>query len=321
MFENSNNNTSKLKRDLTNSSLFFDNTYIELKAISISKSKLFIDGIAFINEVNVQDYSDIDYKLILKGDTEHVLQLAKGNRPEITKKFSYNRKVLYDKCWFTTFSYKGVDLTNIPNGIYELILIIKSGGFTKKQKLRSKLDVGIEEECFDFQFDSKLGVFTLNSLIIVHDSIEKKNQFEVIKHSNKKKKIESSFIDDSGNKLDSPASLHNCFIRILGNNNTVVIDKESSLKNTFIEILGNNSYIKIGKNVRVSGTLRLGFNCQVVIGNNVSSTNSLYMTCAEETKILIGDDCMFATRNQVRTDDAHAIYDVNTGQRLNLSKD
>lgn len=185
MFENSNNNTSKLKRDLTNSSLFFDNTYIELKAISISKSKLFIDGIAFINEVNVQDYSDIDYKLILKGDTEHVLQLAKGNRPEITKKFSYNRKVLYDKCWFTTFSYKGVDLTNIPNGIYELILIIKSGGFTKKQKLRSKLDVGIEEECFDFQFDSKLGVFTLNSLIIVHDSIEKKNQFEVIKHSNK----------------------------------------------------------------------------------------------------------------------------------------
>ncbi|WP_404810826.1 acyltransferase [Actinobacillus pleuropneumoniae] len=30
---------------------------------------------------------------------------------------------------------------------------------------------------------------------------------------------------------------------------------------------------------------------------------------------------MFATNNQIRTDDAHPIYDVNTGKRVNMSKD
>ncbi|CAM3781650.1 hypothetical protein [Avibacterium endocarditidis] len=30
---------------------------------------------------------------------------------------------------------------------------------------------------------------------------------------------------------------------------------------------------------------------------------------------------MFATNNQIRTDDAHPIYDVRTGKRLNTSKD
>lgn len=34
----------------------------------------------------------------------------------------------------------------------------------------------------------------------------------------------------------------------------------------------------------------------------------------------IGDDCMFATGNEIRTDDAHAIYDMETGERLNHSR-
>ena len=45
------------------------------------------------------------------------------------------------------------------------------------------------------------------------------------------------------------------------------------------------------------------------------------MTCAENSKIIIGEDCMFATNNQIRTDDAHPIYDVNTGERINITKD
>ena len=88
------------------SHLVVDNVYIELKDIHVEEYRLFIDGIAFISGVNVGDYSDIDYRLIFKSkDHEHTLSLAKGNKPEITEKFSTSKDVSYDKCWFTTFIY------------------------------------------------------------------------------------------------------------------------------------------------------------------------------------------------------------------------
>ncbi len=121
--------------------------------------------------------------------------------------------------------------------------------------------------------------------------------------------------------VTTPDNLQNCFITVKGKNNTVEIDKHANLKNVSIDILGDNNLVKIGKNVRLTGTIRLDYNCRVEIGDNVTSTNPVYMTCAEKTQIRIGDDCMFTTNNQIRTDDAHAIYDVNTGKRINKSKD
>lgn len=71
----------------------------------------------------------------------------------------------------------------------------------------------------------------------------------------------------------------------------------------------------------MQGHWRLGFNCYLQIGSYSSSTNPVYMTIAEGTKVVIGEDCMFATNNQIRTDDAHPIYDSLSGQRVNLAKD
>ena len=65
----------------------------------------------------------------------------------------------------------------------------------------------------------------------------------------------------------------------------------------------------------------MGYGSSVEIGNNTTSTNPVYVTVAEGTKLVVGDDCMFATNNQIRTDDAHAIYDINTGRRINPSQD
>lgn len=68
------------------------------------------------------------------------------------------------------------------------------------------------------------------------------------------------------------------------------------------------------------GNIRVGYKSLVVIGDKVTCTKP-FICASEATKILIGDDCMFATDNHIRTDDAHAIYDVKTGLRLNPSKD
>ena len=82
-----------------------------------------------------------------------------------------------------------------------------------------------------------------------------------------------------------------------------------------------NGKVVIKKNIGFHGNLRVGYGSSIEIGNNTTSTNPVYVTVAEATKLVIGNDCMFATNNQIRTDDAHPIYDINTGKRINSSKD
>ncbi len=55
-----------LENNSINSNLIKDNVYIDLKYIYQKNSRLFIEGIAFIENCNAKDYKDIDYKLILK---------------------------------------------------------------------------------------------------------------------------------------------------------------------------------------------------------------------------------------------------------------
>ena len=130
-------------------------------------------------------------------------------------------------------------------------------------------------------------------------------------------------LDDlgNGNKVIAPANLKNVKARFYGKNNRLIISANArKLTNLNLEFITDNSIILIG-NCTITGTIRVGYNSTVLIGDNVTSTSPVYFTCAEETKLFVGDDCMFATHNQIRTDDAHAIYDIDTQKRLNRSKD
>lgn len=111
-----------------------------------------------------------------------------------------------------------------------------------------------------------------------------------------------------------------CSVNFKGKNNKLIIGEECSFTTLKIDFLGSNSTIRIGSKVKMSGHLRIGFNCSITIGNKTTSTSNVYMSAAEGTSISIGEDCMFATGNQVRTDDAHPIYSSKTGIRLNKSK-
>lgn len=94
--------------------------YIDLRKIEIRDEKLFIDGVGLIRGVNVEEYKDIDYSLILKGKQEYTLALAKAERPNLTRELFDGELVVYDKCWFTTLHYKGLDISHILRGEYEL---------------------------------------------------------------------------------------------------------------------------------------------------------------------------------------------------------
>ncbi|MFZ7332645.1 acyltransferase [Avibacterium avium] len=137
----------------------------------------------------------------------------------------------------------------------------------------------------------------------------------------KKELISGNYYDTSGNKITAPNNLHNCHFQFLGGGNQVTIHPNANLRNVFLEFLGHNSKVYIGENVSMKGQWCLGVGCTIKIGSKTTSTNPVYITVAEHTTLSIGEDCMFATNNQIRTDDAHPIYDVRTGKRLNTSKD
>jgi len=44
------------------------------------------------------------------------------------------------------------------------------------------------------------------------------------------------------------------------------------------------------------------------------------ISAVEYSEITIGDDCMFASQNEIKTDDSHPIFDVRTGKRINMPK-
>lgn len=285
---------------------------VDLQRFEIKGSVLFIEGIGIIEGVNAKEWSDIGYSLLfLSSDNVYEKPLAKDHRPSVTAQYAKNGEN-YDKCWFTTKAHAGVDISDIPLGqYYELRLKIITPTVTEISPLASSIDGGFLGQNYELIFSesNKLLINSYEPLLVVTN------------FNSSKFAINGDYIDSHGNVIKAPFGLANCHVRFVGKNNRVVIHKQANLKNVYIELLMDDALVEIEENVRMMGNWRIGHGCTLKIGKNSSSTNPVYMTCAEGSSIIIGEDCMFATNNQIRTDDAHPIYDVNTGNRINFSKD
>lgn len=378
---------------------------IDLQKFKLFDSTLYIEGVGILIGQCAKEYSDIEYQLIIKGvSNQYVKRLAKAHRPELTKLYAANSSISYDKCWFATPKYQGIDISEVPLGHYELLIEVLVNGVSHISSLYAKNAIHIKNSLFQFdatdsqsklvikqslknsaqeiinafqskfgfinQEESKLKIIYPNGNIpisVSHDLLE--NHIEVTctnaeiladlctflaisnsatvslpdntraaevilpllakvenfitsntKYSKEKFKVNGYYRDEHNNTIQAPFHLHNVQVQFYGKNNQVILHENANLKNTFIEFKGDNGCFSIGEKAGIFGTFRLGYQCNITIGNKVTSTNTVYVTCAEKTTIEIGDDCMFATNNQIRTDDSHPIYDTNTGKRVNPSK-
>lgn len=116
-------------------------TFIDLRKVGFKENVLFLEGVAIIRGVNLQEYSDINYKLILKEQTtkkEYIKPLAKTHKPHLTRELFDGNFVVYDKGWFTTYQYKGIDISDIPKGHYQLSINIDSKDKNITTSLRSE---------------------------------------------------------------------------------------------------------------------------------------------------------------------------------------
>lgn len=137
-------------------------------------------------------------------------------------------------------------------------------------------------------------------------------------------KVEGNFSDEKGNKVTAPIGLSEVYVAFEGRNNTLYISESSRLRKTKVHFPNDGGYCVFGNNIEnksFMGQINVGFECKVVIEDDVTSQGAVYLTTAERVKVTIGRDSMLSDRIQIRAEDSHAIYDVNTGSRLNPSKD
>lgn len=125
------------------------------------------------------------------------------------------------------------------------------------------------------------------------------------------------------NTINYKASfLKNTRIDIKGQNNLVDIAIENRLRNCLIHISGNNCVVKIDKHCILSNLeiwLEDDFS-QISIGENITFEGG-HIASTEGKKITIGNDCMFSDRIEIRNGDSHAIFDIESNNRINNARD
>ena len=124
--------------------------------------------------------------------------------------------------------------------------------------------------------------------------------------------------DDRGNSIDTSLVFNDAFIDFKGKNNRVYIDSNAKIRNLSIVFAGDNGVVNIGSGGEIKLSIRVGYDALISIGNGLTCTSTCYITAVEGGVIEIGDDCMFASANELRSDDGHPIFDLVTGDRINF---
>ena len=112
-------------------------------------------------------------------------------------------------------------------------------------------------------------------------------------------------------------------IKLGGRNNRLIFGKGAEINDCEIRLDGENNLIEIGPNVRIkSGKLYLRHTQGQHIRIGADTTvEGVYMLIDEAASIDIGQDCMLSTDILIRTVDKHSIIDVESGARINPSRD
>jgi len=136
-----------------------------------------------------------------------------------------------------------------------------------------------------------------------------------------------AYADENGNVIeyDGPPLDKNVRIDFRGNNNRLVVETPARIDRITVLFDCDNGVVRVGSNDKKSGShlrlnARVGEDAKIIIGKYVTMTGACFMTAAEGSQITVGDDCMIATDNELRTHDGHPIFDLSTEQRINTAR-
>ncbi|NQD39371.1 acyltransferase [Glutamicibacter halophytocola] len=129
--------------------------------------------------------------------------------------------------------------------------------------------------------------------------------------------------DSNGNVIEFAGTpIPGVKVHFFGSNNRLILDPTVNLmRGTVFRFDCNNATIRIGKGLHgFGGFLRVGEDASIEIGDFVTTTSPVTITSVEGSVVKIGNDCMISADVQIRSDDEHPIFDVRTGERINIAK-
>jgi acetyltransferase-like isoleucine patch superfamily enzyme len=115
-------------------------------------------------------------------------------------------------------------------------------------------------------------------------------------------------------------ALSNVELDIIGDDNQIIIGKGCAFTNVCFRLRGSGHRIEFGENCRVSRGALLWFEDQnglLQVGSNTTMVDVHIAVTETGSKVVIGQDCMFANDIDIRTGDSHSVIDLSTGERLN----
>lgn len=127
---------------------------------------------------------------------------------------------------------------------------------------------------------------------------------------------------DANEVILGDCRLRESSIRIEGDRNLLRIADASVLRKVRIFVFGSDNEIVLGETVgmRQSDLYVFGNDCAIRIGARSTFAGAILTTPESGTSLEIGPDCMFSTNIEVRTGDSRAIFDRQSGQRINRGK-
>lgn len=134
---------------------------VDLINFNILDKKLYLNGIGILHGWNTENYSDIDYELILEGKNQYILKLAKKHLPRLTRDYYKKSAVVYDKCFFTTHKHQGIDISEVESGNYTLHLRIHTSKHNLTSSLLSSKIIYKEDEYFTFECNDKISYLVI----------------------------------------------------------------------------------------------------------------------------------------------------------------
>lgn len=99
---------------------------------------------------------------------------------------------------------------------------------------------------------------------------------------------------------DFSSKIQNCRIRIMGNNNKIIISNECSLNGVQMLLQGDNNEIILGRGVHI----------------NASPLQTTVINACNGTKIIIGENSLLSNNIEIHSTDYHYIFDAE-GKRTN----
>ncbi|MBO0896019.1 acyltransferase [Arthrobacter sunyaminii] len=134
----------------------------------------------------------------------------------------------------------------------------------------------------------------------------------------------SAYEDENSNRINYQGpDIPGIRIEFTGTGNTLSVAEGVRIAKLTIVFDCDNGTVSMGNSKfgHFSGWIRVGQDSEVRLGENVTTTNTCVISAVEGTSVMVGDDVMFASENELRADDGHAIFDVHSEKRVNHSED